>query len=166
MGFKISEMLDPCRIMYSARGEKCPSPQETHILGLNVYFLSDFHANKTGWMVRTTDKYFVTLPLFSTTACSLLGIDSTKAFRQSQLSILVTHSLLVSACSWGMDVTFLSWSWSFIQLRAFSMGFRSGKFPCQSISVMWGHCWNHPSQSSGRYIANCDSPILFCLPSD
>ena len=32
-----------------------PPPQETHILGLNVYFLSDFHAEKTGCRVRTMD---------------------------------------------------------------------------------------------------------------
>ena len=100
----------------------------------------------------------IALPPFSSTACSLLGIDSTSPRKYSEYSIFVTHRFRISACSWGMDVTFFSWSWFFIQLQAFSIGFMSGELPGQLMSVIWGRCWSHSWTPSCR---KCVVPCRF-----
>ena len=78
----------------------------------------------------------------SMTACSLLGIDSTRFFRYWMLSILSTHNSVISLCSCGRLVALESLSCDFIQAQTFSIGFRSGLLPGQSMRLMCGLSWN------------------------
>lgn len=76
-------------------------------------------------------------PLASSTIWILFGIESER-FCNNSTGVAWTQSFLISSINTATLDTLNSWSLSFIQFQRFSIGFRSGELPGQSMILkLW-----------------------------
>ncbi len=106
--------------------------------------------------LRTRCQYFVSPPLFSSTAFTLLGMEFTRA---SQVAAgVLFHSSTTTSQSWWMFETLRSSTLHLRMPHRCSIGFRSGDMldqssllPSASLARQWSlSCWNNALRPSLR----------------